>query len=117
MLIRWITERLGTAAWSPDHDVPNTTIIDVRDLVDKHGNSPADLYAKIAAGTDALGQGRSVVVCCDYGISRSNAVAAGIIALHERIDLDAAVRRIIAATGETSIKLAMLSTVRRALER
>jgi len=54
-------------------------------------------------------------VCCDYGISRSNAIAVGILAVYESIPFEGAVRRVLEATGEKEIKVDPLQAVRRAL--
>lgn len=117
MSIRWITDQLGTA---PGADVAGRTdlrIVDVRDLVDKGGNNPDAVRAKIAQGVAYLAGGAVTVVCCDYGVSRSNAIAAGILATYEDTSLEAAVRRVQDATGEAEIKLEPLSVVRAALGR
>ncbi len=80
-MICWITDRLGTAPATSVHLEPGMRIVDVRELVDKEGNEAANVKPLIDAGVAALNDGDRVVVCCDYGISRSNAVAAGILAL------------------------------------
>ena len=72
-------------------------------------------WLKITEGCDSLRAGKKTVVCCDYGISRSNAVAVGILAMHEAIPFEAAVRRVLDATGEKEIKVDPLQAVRRAL--
>lgn len=114
-MIRWITERLGTAP-ATGHEFPEGAIVvDVRDLVDKHGNDPAVVRRALDRAADAMRRGATVVVCCDYGISRSNAVAAGVIALANATDLDDAVMLVTRATGEGDIKLGPLEAVRRAL--
>lgn len=112
---RWITEHLGTSAWDCVEQSPGIHLVDVRDLVDKDGNAPAVVKSKIDGALTHLRQGEKVVVCCDYGISRSNAIAAGILATYEDIDLEEAVRRVMATAGETAIKIEVLSAVRRAL--
>jgi nucleoside-diphosphate-sugar epimerase len=48
-------------------------------------------------------------------MSRSNAIAAGILAIHDAIGLEEAIRRVLLATGEKAIKIEVLSAVRRAL--
>lgn len=114
-MIRWITEHLGTSP-ATAHELPaGAVVIDVRDLVDKHGNDPAAVRRALDAGAHALRRGATVIVCCDYGISRSNAVAAGVIALTDATDLDDAVMLVAQATGEGEIKLGPLEAVRRAL--
>jgi nucleoside-diphosphate-sugar epimerase len=115
MSVRWITPQLGTAAaaHSPSGEYE---IVDVRDLVDKGGNSVEAIKHKIHVGVGLLEQGKRVVVCCDYGISRSNAVAAGILSAYQKIPLDAAIRKVMEATGEVDIKLEPLEAVRSAVE-
>jgi len=115
MSILWITPQLGTAPAllvQPDHEL---NIVDVRDLVDKAGNRAESVRKKIDAGCAFLREGKKVVVCCDYGISRSNAVAVGILALYESIPFEAALRRVLDSTGGKEIKIAPLQAVRLAL--
>lgn len=116
MTIRWITDMLGTA---PAEDIGGLTgveIVDVRDLVDKAGNRTDAVKEKIQSGVRHLQNGARTVICCDYGISRSNAIAAGIVALHQRVSFYDAVRLVQEMTGETEIKLAPLEVVRLAIE-
>lgn len=115
-MIRWITEQLGTSSWDFAHSLPDLHILDVRDLVDKPGNEAATIRARIAEAVEGLKQGEKVVVCCDYGISRSNAIAAGVLAVAENIPMEAAVQRVLAATGESEIKLEVLDAVWQAVE-
>jgi len=116
MSIRWITELLGTAPAAEIRNLTEMELVDVRDLVDKAGNRPDAVKEKILAGVQCLRNGSKAVVCCDYGISRSNAVAAGILAVHNQIPFLDAVRMVQEKTGETEIKLAPLEAVRRAVE-
>jgi len=115
MSIRWITPQLGTAPALQFEVADDMQVIDVRDLVDKGGNHVDTVRQKIAAGSESLRSGRRTIVCCDYGISRSNAVAAGILARHASLPFAEAARRVVAATGETEVKLEPLEVVRRAL--
>jgi len=115
MSIRWITPMLGTAPALLVKDDAEISIIDVRDLVDKAGNPLDAVLNKINLGCDSLRAGLKTVVCCDYGISRSNAVAVGILATYECIPFEAAVRRVLDSTGEKEIKVEPLEAVRRAL--
>ena len=114
-MIRWITAQVGTSAWGDDVN-SDTSPLDVRDLVDGSGNALQDVRAKIDEGVRVLASGQKVVVLCDYGISRSNAIAAGVIALSRGSTFDDALALVLAQTGEESIKLQMAATVRRALE-
>ncbi|MGT2429922.1 NAD-dependent epimerase/dehydratase family protein [Cupriavidus basilensis] len=115
MTIRWITPLLGTAPASAVRGLADIALVDVRDLVDKAGNRADAVAEKISLGQTLLSQGKKTVVCCDYGISRSNAIAAGILARAEGISLEAAVRRVQEATGEGEIKVEPLQVVRAAL--
>lgn len=115
MTIRWITEQLGTSPWKEELVTAPFDVVDVRLLRDAAGNSPALIQEKIAEAQNHLKDGRGVVICCDYGISRSNAIAAGVLARVEGIGLDEALERVIRATGETGIKIDFVQDVRRAL--
>lgn len=115
-MIRWIDPTIGTAAANAVAAEDGLAIVDVRDLVDKAGNKPEVIRQKIDAGVRALAAGHRVVVCCDYGMSRSNAVAAGVIALSRGIPFLSAVGIVQKVTGETEIKLEPLRAVRAALE-
>ncbi|MEO9298574.1 NAD(P)-dependent oxidoreductase [Devosia alba] len=114
-MIRWITPFLGTAAAGSSDIDATIQIVDVRDLVDKHGNNTDAIRSKIDQGIALLNGGHRVVICCDYGISRSNSIAAGILSRHTTIPFDAAVREVRRATGEDEIKLEPLNAVRAAL--
>src|ERR1700693_5253962 len=114
-MVHWITDRLGTDPWGQIDDVSDLYCVDVRELLDGRGNLASAEKYKMDEALHHLRQGQKVVVCCDYGISRSNSVVAGIIAMQDGITLDQAVRRVTAATGEGSLKLEVLSVVRKAL--
>jgi nucleoside-diphosphate-sugar epimerase len=115
MTIRWITPLLGTAAFNAVQNFENIQIVDVRDLVDKAGNNSDAILNKIDQGTDFVKSGKRTVICCDYGMSRSNAIAVGIIANLESISFNQALNKVQEATGETEIKLEPLNAVRQAL--
>ena len=115
MTIRWITPLLGTAAFNSVQNIADIEVIDVRDLVDKAGNNANAIMSKIRQGIDLVRQGKRTVVCCDYGMSRSNAIAVGIITDLEKISFNQALRQVQEATGEAEIKLDPLNAVRHAL--
>src|SRR5579864_7146804 len=102
-MIRWIIpDELGTAPHGEHEIMPRTVEVDARTLVDKLGNSPATLIEKIDEGLRALGSGQRVVVVCDFGVSRSNTIAAGILARWKNLDIDQAVAEVALLTGEPS---------------
>jgi nucleoside-diphosphate-sugar epimerase len=113
--VRWITPLLGTAAAADIEGLTGVCIVDVRDLVDKAGNDQDAVRAKIRQGVDGVARGVKTIVCCDYGTSRSNAVATGILASSEGYSFEAALRQVQERTGETEIKLEPLKAVRAAL--
>ena len=116
-MIRWIVkDRLGTAAADDFVTDQPTVLVDVRTLVDKRGNSAAALLVKIDAGVAALRSGKRVVVVCDFGVSRSNTIATGILARWRNLDLDDAVAQVVETTGEMSIKLDMVEDLRDAFQ-
>ena len=115
-MIRWISGTIGVAAFETVDASDDVFLLDVRDLVDKGGNLGAAVRTKIDEGLAARRAGRRVVVCCDYGISRSSAIAAGVIAAEEVIPYDDAVRRVIEATDETAMRIEVLAGVRSVLE-
>ena len=114
-MIHWITKNLGTASFDEVSHSSDICIVDVRDLVDKGGNSVDSIKTKIDHAIAYLNQDEKVVVCCDYGMSRSNAVVAGILVKHENINLNQAIRKVIELTGEKSIKIEVLNIVRDSL--
>ena len=112
MAVRWITAALGTAAWGDDETAAAEAIVDVRSLRDGSGNSPVLLAEKIAEIETHLRAGRRTVVCCDHGMSRSNALAAAALTRISGEDFGAALGRVLKATGERSIKIDLLGDVR-----
>lgn len=115
MTIRWITPLLGTAAFNAVQDIADINVVDVRDLVDKAGNNSNAILNKIHQAINLISQDKRTVVCCDYGMSRSNAIAVGIITNLEKISFNQALRQVQEATGEAEIKLDPLIAVRQAL--
>ncbi len=115
-MIKWITPELGTAAFENAQNEPGIVVVDVRSLVDKKGNQSATVKGMLDTALEALRRGRKTVICCDYGMSRSNALAAGVLALRSGLGLDEAVRVVLAATGEKNIRIEVLQAVRQALD-
>jgi len=113
-MIRWINEQLGTGAFDKV-PVGGYVVHDVRELVDKDGNKPETMRRLIDGIVATLSSGKRTVVCCDYGISRSNSIAAAAWSLYCGMSFDEALSLVIQATGETNIKLEMVAAIRRAL--
>lgn len=113
-MIRWINPYLGTGAYDEVRGGP-WPVLDVRHLVDKGGNPGQVINGLIREGVDLIQSGRRLVVACDFGVSRSNAIAAGILSVVESCDFDDALRVVIEKTGEREIKLELILAVRSAL--
>ena len=116
MTIRWITDRLGTAPASIIAESEDLKLLDVRSLVDKGGNPVSAVKEAVEHGVAVLARGSRLVVGCDYGISRSNAIAAGILSRSSGRRLDDCLREVLARTGGAEIKLEMIDIVRSAVE-
>jgi nucleoside-diphosphate-sugar epimerase len=119
-MIKWISKDLGTAAFSLTLFSDDNFVLDVRDLVDKSGNSESALLDKINKGVELLSQAerenKKLVVCCDYGMSRSNSVAAAILSKNKSIPFFEAVRTVMKATNEKEIKIEVLNNIYDALK-
>jgi nucleoside-diphosphate-sugar epimerase len=116
-MIRWIIpDKLGTAPEGDYIAERGDVKVDTRTLVDKHGNSAAALRDKIDEGLSGLKAGYRVIIVCDFGVSRSNTIAVGVLAKLQNVAIDAAVNQVIQATGESSIKLEMIEDLRAALD-
>ncbi len=86
-MIRWIDDTLGTAAFE-DPATAGHAKLDVRQLVDGPSNKSGILRECIATGLSMLTEAKQLVVCCDYGISRSNTIAAAILARRDGLSFD-----------------------------
>lgn len=114
-MTRWVAERLGTSPWGGGEQTVDTAVVDVRALRDAIGNPSAVIRDYIDTAVAHWREGRTVVICCDHGVSRSNAVAAGVLSVLTGQSYDATVAEVISATGEQQIKLDFAMDVRVAL--
>ncbi len=113
-MITWITKEMGTAQMS-DASKDKYNFVDVRDLVDKEGNSQKLILEKIQSTINFIEMGKKIVVCCDYGLSRSNAIAVGVLVKHYKYNFEEATKHVIKKIGKESIQLEVLNSVRSAL--
>lgn len=109
-MINWITEQLGTASFYRLPATHNHSIIDVRELVDGAGNTNL-LAAKVTAAQTALAQQHTVVICCDQGLSRSNAIAIGVLMASGQ-DYASAFAQVMQALDNPPIELSLLHEIR-----
>lgn len=112
-MIKWITDIIGTGAFETVENSSLYVKIDVRDMVDKAGNTEDLIKEKIDSALIELNKGNKIVVCCDYGMSRSNSIAVGVIAKFLEIDFSKALKLVLEKTNEKSIKIEVLTMIRK----
>jgi nucleoside-diphosphate-sugar epimerase len=115
-MINWLTDYLGTSSYfGITANEQDCKIVDVRNLVDKDGNKDDEIISKIDEGINYLKAKNIIIICCDYGMSRSNSIAAGIISKYESISFFDAVRLITEKVSLQGIKLEVLNSVYNAI--
>lgn len=73
----WITKNLATSSMSEFmlRKRKNVVTVDVRDLIDGEGNDFEVFMDKVKEVGNLINTNQKVYICCESGISRSNAVA------------------------------------------
>lgn len=112
--IKWITPSLGTASYYDVQALPRSgdeVLIDIRALVDREGNADDALRQKVQTALAAARENKRIVICCDMGISRSNALAVAVLmatgrSYSESLDL------VSQKSAVSEINLALLRQVR-----
>lgn len=114
-MIKWITDELGTASYYDYEKVCNTTdafvVVDVRELTDKEGNTSNLILTKIQVALKMLQEKRNVVICCDKGLSRSNAIALGVL-MASGMSYEKALGLLVSKVDPSNINLGLLHDVR-----
>lgn len=113
-MIKWITPYLGTTS-AFNANLEKYSYLDVRDLYDGCGNNINFITKLLDEAIKLLHQQKKLVVYCHYGMSRSNAIAAGILAKYNNISFNEAIRQVLKETNETKINLDIVNSVRIAL--
>lgn len=117
-MISWITDKLGTASYYYYDSVREKTdavAVDIRELADKEGNTASLTSEKIQIAIQRLQEGKKVIICCDRGISRSNAVAVGVLMV-TGMPYEKALQLVIDKTGASDINLGFLHDIRLSLQ-
>lgn len=116
--MKWLHPNIATSAFDEATRSPldpDTSIVDVRDLVDKAGNDTGYVNDKIEEALEHIKRKRRVIICCDYGMSRSNSIAIGVLVKWLNISFPDAVSIAKKSVEESDIKIEMLNTVYAAL--
>lgn len=114
-MIRWINSTIGTAAFE-DPVTAGHEILDVRSLADGPANAEVALLECVEMGLMRLRKSGRLVVCCDYGISRSNTVAAAILARRDGLSFDEAFAIVQQQTGEMRMDYDLARTTRATID-
>lgn len=114
-MIRWIDSTIGTAPFE-DPATAGYEILDVRNLVDGPANADGALLQCIEVGLVKLRKAGRLVVCCDYGISRSNTMSAAILARRDGLSFDEALAIVQRRTGEMRMDYGLAQTTRAVID-
>lgn len=116
-MVNWLTDNIGTGAYlTVVKENENKIIVDVRDIVDKDGNTAESILCKIKEAQNILSLYQKVIICCDYGMSRSNSIAVAVIAEYLNIPLSEAVKSVIKKVSIDGVKPEVLNSVFKALK-
>lgn len=113
-MISWITDKLGTASYyyyESVRDKTDAVAVDIRELTDKEGNTASLTREKIQTILRRLQDGEKVIICCDKGISRSNAIAVGVL-IATGMPYEKALQLVIDKVGASDINLGLLHDIR-----
>ncbi len=117
-MITWITNKIATAAYTElsDDIVAAGIVADVRDLVDKRGNTFDALNAQIKCANEILKQHGKVYIACDMGVSRSRVIAIGLL-IQTGWSFDAALSQVRQTAKKPEINIALLQTLAKFLNK
>lgn len=115
-MINWIDDKIGTGSFENVKKGVGYSIIDVRDMVDKAGNTEKIISEKINEAISVIDKGNKIVICCDFGISRSNGIAVGVCVVLYGMSLYDATAYVIERIGDKDIKPEVLTVVYKALK-
>lgn len=91
-------------------------VVSVRHLVDDDSNSIQDYERSIDKAIATINQYGKVVICCSYGISRSNAIAVGVLVKYFGMDFDDAIELVKKMVRKANIKNAHIQKLRELFE-
>jgi nucleoside-diphosphate-sugar epimerase len=111
-MITWITDAIATASYAElDSEIRNSSLVaDVRELVDRRGNTPEALVAAVDRAAEILRRHGRVYIACDMGISRSRVVALGVL-IRQGASFDEALDLVRSQTRKADINLGLLRSL------
>lgn len=111
----WITPRLGTVAEGEFYE-PGVVIINVSDLVDGR-NAMLPIAKKIEIAHEVLEKypDLRVVIQCHGGVSRSNTIAAAVLARWKGVELDSAMNEVHQKVPRTQYNYDLVDSVKLAI--
>jgi len=115
-MITSITNSISTAAYTElsDEILESGKVADVRELVDRRGNSVNAIKHQIEKAADILLTQGEVFIACDMGVSRSRVIAVGLL-VRIGYDFDAAFRLVMQKAGDPEINLQLLRSLQEAI--
>jgi len=110
----WITKNLATSSMSEFmlRKRKNVVAVDVRDLIDGEGNDFEVFLGKVEEVENLINVNQKVCVCCESGISRSNAVALAYL-VRSGMDFDEAYNMIKEKVPVVQIDMALLDLAKK----
>ena len=114
-MIKWITDELGVAR-KGDISENISKIVDVRDIIDGTGNPESLILKKIDNAIGIVKKKYKAIVCCDHGLSRSNAIAVGVLVKHYGYTFEDATKYLFKKIRRKTMQLGILNSVRKALK-
>jgi len=91
--------------YQSDQKTPDSwTVVDVRRLLDNDSNNLEDYQKYIDLSFKAIKEHGKVVICCSYGISRSNAIALGVLVKYYGMNFSEALQLIKHKVKKADIK-------------
>ena len=111
----WITNRIGTCA-EAEETPPGAMVIDVRDLNDGR-EDPQKIIPKLTIGLIAVKRfDIPTIYRCRMGVSRSNAMAAGVIAILDDKDYMDAIGTVCDKVPRAQPNMEIIDSVHAAVE-
>jgi len=110
----WITKTLATSSMSEFmlRKRKNVVAVDVRDLIDGEGNDFEVFIGKVEEVENMINVNQKVCICCESGISRSNAVALAYL-VRSGMEFDDAYNLIMKKVPVVQIDMALLDLAKK----